>query len=81
MSILSIMLYITVFLAVAATVRYAVLRFLVWVKPNAYIELTYTDPEGRTAKRKVSVRNENDAEELALLLRELKTRNEASAGR
>ncbi|TEV26024.1 hypothetical protein E2131_25000 [Escherichia coli] len=59
----------------------AVLRFLVWVKPNAYIELTYTDPEGRTAKRKVSVRNENDAEELALLLRELKTRNEASAGR
>ncbi|AXF59629.1 hypothetical protein DVA43_08735 [Leclercia sp. W6] len=81
MSILSIMLYITVFMAVALTVRYAVLRFLVWVKPNAYIELTYTDPQGRSAKRKVNVRTQDDAEQLALLLRELKTRNEASAGR
>jgi len=75
------MLYITVFMAVALTVRYAVLRFLVWVKPNAHIELTYTDTDGRTTKRKVNVRNEDDAEQLALLLRELKTRNEAGAGR
>lgn len=81
MSILSIMLYITVFLAVSLTVRYAVLRFLVWVKPNEYIELTYTDSEGKTSKRKITVRDENDAEQLALLLRELKTRNEARAGR
>jgi hypothetical protein len=73
------MLYITVFMTVALTVRYAVLRFLVWVKPNAYIELTYTDPEGRTSKRKVRVRNENDAEQLALLLRELKKRSECRA--
>ncbi len=57
------------------------LRFLVWVKPNTYIELTYTDPEGRTSKKRVSVKNENDAEQLALLLRELKARNEVGAGR
>ncbi|EAO1993218.1 hypothetical protein E0G79_26290 [Salmonella enterica] len=81
MSILSIMLYITVFLAVSLTVRYAVLRFLVWVKPNEYIELTYTNSEGKTSKRKITVRDENDAEQLALLLRELKTRNEVRAGR
>lgn len=81
MSILSIMLYITVFMVVALMARYAVLRFLVWIKPNAYIELTYTDPEGKTSKRKVSVKDKNDAEQLALLLRELKTRNEAATGR
>lgn len=81
MSILSIMLYITVFMLVVLTSRYAVLRFLVWVKPNTYIELTYTDPEGRTSKKRVSVKNENDAEQLALLLRELKARNEVGAGR
>lgn len=75
------MLYITVFLAVSLTVRYAVLRFLVWVKPNEYIELTYTNSEGKTSKRKITVRDENDAEQLALLLRELKTRNEVRAGR
>ncbi|EBQ4102556.1 hypothetical protein AA129_003592 [Salmonella enterica subsp. enterica serovar Lexington] len=81
MSILSIMLYITVFLAVSLTVRYAVLRFLVWVKPNEYIELTYTNSEGKTSKRKITIRDENDAEQLALLLRELKNRNEVRAGR
>lgn len=81
MSILSIMLYITVFMAVALTVRYAVLRILVWVKPNTYIELTYTDPDGRTSKRKVNVKNESDAEQLALLMRELKTHSEARVGR
>lgn len=75
------MIYITVFLAVTLTVRYAVLRLLIWIKPNTFIELTYTDSEGRSHKRKVTVRNEDDAEQLALLLRELKMRNGTSAGR
>jgi len=67
------MFYITVFLAVALTARYAMLRILVWLRPNSFIELSYTDKNGKSSYKKVKVNNSSDAERLALLLREMKS--------
>jgi len=67
------MFYITVFLTVALTVRYAMLRILVWLRPNSFIELSYTDKNGKSSYKKVKVNNSSDAERLALLLREMKS--------
>ncbi|CAM7647678.1 hypothetical protein ATHEMM101B_00855 [Atlantibacter hermannii] len=49
------------------------LRILVWLRPNSFIELSYTDKNGKSSYKKVKVNNSSDAERLALLLREMKS--------
>ncbi|POE17094.1 hypothetical protein BV923_22940 [Pectobacterium odoriferum] len=73
MTILSFMTIVTVFVFTIVVTRFLVLRILVWLKPEGYIELSYVDNSGLKHSRKLRVGHGEDSKELLSILREIKS--------
>lgn len=72
MTLLSVMVYITVFIVITLLVRTGVLHLLVWIKPNGFVRLNFIDADGNHHSRDVKIGKDADSKELVDILKNVK---------
>lgn len=69
MTLLSVMIYITVFVIFAMLTRTGLLHLLVWIKPNDFVRLNFVDTDGNQRSKDIQIGKDADSKELIEILK------------